>query len=38
MFLHEAKQILRKFLLLRSRNPDNFKKVFSRCYFGVNDV
>ena len=26
MFLHEAKQILRKFLLLRPHNLDNSKK------------
>ena len=26
MFLHEAEQILRKFLLLRPRNLDNSKK------------
>ena len=28
MFLHETKQILRKFLLLRPRSPDNFKNDF----------
>ena len=31
MFLHEAKQILKKILLLRSRRLDNSKKVISRC-------
>ena len=31
MFLHEAKQILRKFLLLRPRSPENSKKgLFGR--------
>ena len=33
MFLYEAKQILRKFLLLRPGSLDNSKKVFSRCNF-----
>ena len=36
MFLHEAKQILRKFLLLRARTLDNFKKGFSR--FNSSDI
>ena len=31
MFLHEAKQIVRKFLLLRSRSLNKSKKVFSLC-------
>ena len=30
MFLHEAKQILRKFLLLRPRTLDNTKKGIFR--------
>ena len=38
MFFHEAKQILRKFLLLRPRSLDNSKKVFSRGNFNVNYV
>ena len=38
MFLHEAKQILRKFLLLRPRTLDDSKKVFSRCNFSENSV
>ena len=38
MFLYEAKQIPRKFLLLRPRCPDNSKKVFSRCNFSKNSV
>ena len=38
MFLYEAKQIRRKFLLLRPRCPDNFKKVLPRCNFSENSV
>ena len=38
MFLHEAKQILRKFLLLRPRSPDNSQKVFPRSNFRDNSV
>ena len=39
MFLHEAKQIVRKFLLLRPRTLDNsIKKVFSRCNFSENSM
>ena len=33
MFLHEANQILRKLLLLFSRNLDNSNKIFSPCNF-----
>ena len=39
MFLHEAKQIPRKFLLLRPRSPaTTLKKVFSRCNCSDNSV
>ena len=38
MFLHEAKQIPRKFLLLCPRSRDNSKNVFSRCNFSDNSV
>ena len=38
MFLHEAKQILRTFLLLRPCSPENSKKAFSRSKFWENSV
>ena len=38
MFLHEAKQILRKFLLLRPRSLDNSKNGFFTLYFSDNYV
>ena len=38
MFLHEAKQILRKILLLRPRGLKNSKKVFSSSKFSDNSV
>ena len=38
MFLHEAKQILRKILLLRPRSRDNSKRVLSRSNFSDNYV
>ena len=38
MFLHKAKQIQRKFLLLRPRTLDDSKKGFSRCNFSDNSV
>ena len=39
MSFHETKQILRKFLLLRPRSPDNSKKkVFSLSNFSDNSV
>ena len=38
MFLYEAKQIPRKFWLLRSRSPDNSKKGLSRSNFSDNSV
>ena len=38
MFLHEAKQILRKILLLRPRSRDNTKRVLSRSNFSDNYV
>ena len=38
MFLHEAKQIPRTYLLLRPCSPKNSKKVFSRSNFSDNSV
>ena len=38
MFLYEAKQIPRMFLLLRPRSPDNSKKVFPRCNISEKSV
>ena len=38
MFLREAKQILRKFLLLRPRNLDNSKKGLPHSNFSGNSV
>ena len=38
MFLYEAKQILGKFFLLRSRSHENSKKGLSRCNFSENFV
>ena len=38
MFHHEAKQILRKLLLLHPRSPVKCKKVFSRSTFSDNSV
>ena len=38
MFLHAAKQILRKFLLLHPRSLDNSKMVFSRSNCSDNSV
>ena len=38
MFFHEAKQILRKFLLLRPRSLDNSKRGLFTLYFSDNYV
>ena len=38
MFLYEAKQIPRKFLLLRPRISTTLKKVFPRCNISENFV
>ena len=38
MFLHEAKQIPRTYLLLRPCCPENSKKIFSLSKFSDNSV